>query len=277
MIKDSSLSVQLYLSEVEKTTLLSGNDEVELGKRVRAGDERAVEKLIKSNLRFVLLIAKQYEGRGLPLSDLISEGNLGLIKAAQRFDETKGFKFITYAVWGIKQSIQDALEKQVDVVRVPAHYHRAKLRFEKVHSKMQQKVGGEPSLDEITQELNIESVDLTTVINRSKNAIYIDRPIGDDGARMIEFIENDASESPESNLLKQSLKNDIEHLLSTLKPKQKLVLRLLFGFETGMPMSLREIGKRLKISAERVRQIKEEALKRLRGRKNCEVLKAYVG
>lgn len=276
MIYDLPRSIQTYLEDIDKTPLLSPDDEIDLGRRVRSGDESAIEVLVQSNLRFVYLIAKEYEGRGLPLADLVSEGNLGLIKAAKRFDETRGFKFITYAVWWIKQSIQQALEQQADTVRIPSHHHRIRRRYNKIFSRLQQKSGSDPSLDDIAINLDIDASDLSALFQNKRDLLYLDRPFGDDGARMIEFIKDESSESPETRLLKESLQNDLAGVFSKLKPKQATVLRMVFGFETGVPMSLREIGRRLKISAERVRQIKEEALERLRSRKNAEVLRAYL-
>ncbi len=276
MFNEKSRTIEAYLKEIRKKSAVSSETEISLSRSFKAGDEKALQTLIESNLRFVYVTALEYVGRGLPLADLISEGNMGLIKAAKRFDETRGFKFITYAVWWIRQTIREALENQKDTVRLPANRHRSRRRYSKTLAQLQQGLMREPSLVEVSDHLEESSPKISTIARGENTAVYLEKPLSDEKLRLIDAIENCSADNPEVSLMENVMKNDMKLALGKLKPRQAYVLRKLFGLENDAPISLRELGAELNISGERVRQIKEEALKKLRSRTISQQLETYL-
>lgn len=273
-----TVSLDKYLQEIGKVPLLTAEQEVFYASKIKLGDQKALETLTKSNLRFVVSVAKQYQGQGLTLGDLINEGNLGLIKAAYRFDETRGFKFISYAVWWIRQSILQALAEQARIVRLPLNKIGTINKINKTFAQLEQDFEREPSNEEIASTLNISIGDLTDTMRSSGRHISMDAPIlqGEDGS-MIDMIPNEESASPDINLLTDSLKREIERALTTLTPREADVIRLYFGLTPEPAMTLEEIGDRFELTRERVRQIKEKAIKRLKHTSRSRILKNYLG
>lgn len=271
-------SLDKYLQEIGKVQLLTAEDEVRLARGIKTGDQKCLEQLTKANLRFVVSVAKQYQGQGLTLGDLINEGNLGLIKAAYRFDETRGFKFISYAVWWIRQSILQALAEQARIVRLPLNKIGALNKINKTFAQLEQDFEREPSNEELASTLNITLNDLADTMRSSGKHISMDAPIlqGEDGS-MIDMIPNEESASPEVNLLTESLKREVERALTTLTPREADVIRLYFGLSPEPAMTLEEIGERFELTRERVRQIKEKAIRRLKHTSRSKILKAYLG
>lgn len=265
-----------FLNRVPDQKVLTPEEEVELSRRIREGDSDARERLIKANLRFVVSIAKEYQGQGLPLSDLISEGSIGLMKAINRFDETRGFKFVTYAVWWIRQSILQALAEHARMVRLPANRIKRYQKVLKVTDKLEQKLGREPGMDEIADRLDLEVDSVSDAISNAARELYLDQPIYDNDRRILDTLEDTQVERPDFNLNQSSLKMDLESLLGNLKPREAEVLRLVFGIGQERPMTLGEISLRLKVTKERVRQIKEKALERLRHPSRVKVLREYL-
>lgn len=271
-------SLDKYLTEIGKVELINAEQEVELAKRIKEGDQRAMEKLVKANLRFVVSVAKQYQNQGLTLPDLINEGNLGLIKAAQRFDETRGFKFISYAVWWIRQSILQALAEQARIVRLPLNKIGSINKINKAFSELEQKFEREPSAEEIAEILEISENEVKESMQNSGRHVSMDAPLteGEDGD-MYDVVRSGDSPSPDNQLVIESLRQEIERSLTTLTPREADVLRLFFGLAGETAMTLEEIGERFDLTRERVRQIKEKAIRRLKQGTRNRLLKSYLG
>ena len=275
-----SQSLDKYLQEIGKVELLTPDEEVSLAQRIREGDQLALEKLTKANLRFVVSVAKQYQNQGLSLGDLINEGNLGLIKAAKRFDETRGFKFISYAVWWIRQSILQALAEQSRIVRLPLNRVGALNKIGKAFSRLEQEYEREPApheISEIIQGMNEGEVSDTLKI--AGRHISMDAPfVQGEENRLLDVLENDEEPRPDIGLLNESLSQEVERALSTLSQREAEVLRLYFGIgNVQHSLTLEEIGENFDLTRERVRQIKEKAIRRLRHTSRSKMLKAYLG
>ena len=270
-------SLDTYLREIGEVPLLKPEEEVELARKIKQGDQEALEKLTKANLRFVVSVAKQYQGQGLSLGDLINEGNLGLLKAANRFDETRGFKFISYAVWWIRQSILQALAEQSRVVRLPLNRVGALNRIGRVFSILEQEFEREPSAAEIAAELNMTTKEVHDTLRFGGRHLSLDDSLGEEHSRLLDTLPNGDSPPPDSALMRESLKLEIEEALATLDDREAEVLRLYFGLNGEHPLTLEEIGERFELTRERVRQIKEKALQRLRHTSRSRMLRAYLG
>ncbi|MBX7241459.1 MAG: sigma-70 family RNA polymerase sigma factor [Bacteroidia bacterium] len=274
-----SQSLDKYLQEIGKVELLTPDEEVELARRIRQGDQVALERLTKANLRFVVSVAKQYQNQGLSLGDLINEGNLGLIKAARRFDETRGFKFISYAVWWIRQSILQALAEQSRIVRLPLNRVGALNKIGKAFSNLEQKYEREPSPEEIAEVIEgMTEEEIAETLKISGRHTSIDAPFvqGEENS-LLEVLRNDSERDPDSILIDESLSRDVDRALNTLTLREAEVVRLYFGISTEHPLTLEEIGERFDLTRERVRQIKEKAIRRLRHTSRSKGLKAYLG
>ena len=262
-----SISLDKYLHEISKYSLISAKRETELAIEIRKNNMQALNELIRANLRFVISVAKQYQNQGLTLSDLISEGNIGLIKAAKRFDETKGFKFISYAVWWIRQSILQSLAEHARVVRLPLNKIGSINKVNKAFYKLLQIYNREPSYDEIAKELDIAPDDVRKAMMNSEKHISMDEPMYDDNKRnMYHMIINKNTLSPEKNLLKESLIQELKRVLNTLPKRECEILRMSFGLDLPHPYTLEEIGRNFNLTRERVRQIKSRSLKKLKHR-----------
>lgn len=273
-----SQSLDKYLQEIGKVDLITSEMEVELAKRIREGDQLALEKLTKANLRFVVSVAKQYQNNGLTLGDLINEGNLGLIKAAKRFDETRGFKFISYAVWWIRQSIMQALAEQSRIVRLPLNRVGSLNRINRTFSELEQKFQREPSAKEVADALEITEEEVTTTLKNAGRHTSVDAPFaqGEDGS-LLDVLADEDEVTPDSSLLQDSLKREIGRALATLTEREANVITYYFGLNGENAMTLEEIGARFNLTRERVRQIKEKATRRLRHTSRSAALKAYLG
>ncbi|UCH13892.1 MAG: sigma-70 family RNA polymerase sigma factor [Bacteroidales bacterium] len=271
-------SLDKYLHEIGKVDLITAEEEVELARRIKNGDVKALEKLIKANLRFVVSVSKQYQNQGLSLPDLINEGNLGLIKAAQRFDETRGFKFISYAVWWIRQSILQALAEQARIVRLPLNKIGSINKINKTLSELEQKFEREPSVQEVAYTLELAPDDVKESLKTAGRHVSMDAPLqqGEEG-NMYEVLLNKDTPSPDKGLLTDSLRKEIERALSTLTFREANIIRLYFGLNGKHPHTLEEIGEVFNLTRERVRQIKEKAIKRLKNATRCKILKTYLG
>jgi len=271
-------SLDKYLQEIGKVSLITAEEEVKLAQRIKKGDQIALEKLTKANLRFVVSVAKQYQNQGLTLGDLINEGNLGLIKAAQRFDETRGFKFISYAVWWIRQAILQALAEQSRIVRLPLNKIGFINKINRAFSKLEQDFEREPTHEEISTVLEISTKDISDTMKSSGRHISMDAPFmqGEDG-NLLDFMEGEEEHSPETNLMSESLRREIDRALSTLTPRESDVIRLYYGLTEIPSMTLEEIGERFELTRERVRQIKEKAIRRLKHTSRSKILKMYLG
>jgi RNA polymerase primary sigma factor len=271
-------SLEKYLQEIGEVELLDPDEEVRLAKRIRRGDQRSLEKLCKANLRFVVSVAKQYQNQGLSLGDLINEGNLGLIKAAKRFDETRGYKFISYAVWWIRQSILQALAEQSRIVRLPLNRVGALNKIGKMYSSLEQEFEREPTPDEIAEVLEISPFEVTDTMRMSGRHLSMDAPFtqGEDN-RLLDIIQNESQPPPDSGLMKESLRQEVDRALATLSTREAEVVRLYFGLNLEHPLTLEEIGERFRLTRERVRQIKEKALRRLRHTSRSKALRSYLG
>ena len=275
--RDEDKSLDLYLREIGETPLIKAEEEVELAKRIRQGDQKALEKLTKANLRFVVSVAKQYQNQGLSLADLINEGNIGLIKAAKRFDETRGFKFISYAVWWIRQAILQALAEQSRIVRLPLNRVGTLHKIGKVSSSLQQEFGREPSPNEIAVELSLSEGEVSDTLKISNSHLSLDAPFStSDDNSLIDVLEDEMQPSPDESLLSESLRVEIEKALDTLTPREAEVINLYFGLNHEKPLTLEEIGARFSLTRERVRQIKEKAIRRLRHASRSKTLRAYL-
>lgn len=273
-----TLSLDKYLHEIGRIELLTPEMEVELAKRVRLGDRIAFEKLIKSNLRFVVSVAKQYQNQGLSLSDLINEGNLGLIKAAERFDETRGFKFISYAVWWIRQSILQALAEDARIVRLPLNKIGSISKINRTFSQMEQEFQRDPTMEELSSVLDLKPELIEDSMNLSSLHISMDAPLRDDDENTLyDILLNDDSPVADNDLMKGSLRKEIERSLSTLSEREADILRYFFGLNEFPAMTLEEIGERMDLTRERVRQIKEKAIKKLKNKFRNQLLKTYLG
>jgi len=274
-----SQSLEKYLQEIGKVDLLTPEEEVDLAKRIKQGDQIALEKLTKANLRFVVSVAKQYQNQGLSLSDLINEGNLGLIKAAQRFDETRGFKFISYAVWWIRQSILQALAEQSRIVRLPLNKVGSLNKINKAFSELEQTFEREPSPEELAELLEISTDEVETTLGVAARHVSMDAPFveGEDNS-LLDVLENNTMPGTDSHLeYADSLRREIERSLGTLTERQADVIKLYFGIGVEHPMSLEDIGDKLGLTRERVRQIKDKAINKLRATSRSKLLKTYLG
>jgi len=274
-----SQSLEKYLPEIGKVDLLTPEEEVDLAKRIKQGDQLALEKLTKANLRFVVSVAKQYQNQGLSLSDLINEGNLGLIKAAQRFDETRGFKFISYAVWWIRQSILQALAEQSRIVRLPLNKVGSLNKINKAFSMLEQTYEREPSSEELAAQLEISPEEVETTLGVAARHVSMDAPFveGEDNS-LLDVLANTATPGTDKALeYKESLRREIDRSLGTLTERQCDVIKLYYGIGVEHPMSLEDIGEKFGLTRERVRQIKDKAINKLRGANRSKLLKNYLG
>lgn len=273
-------SLDKYLQEIGRVELITAEEEVELAKRIKEGDMKALDRLTKANLRFVVSVSKQYQNQGLSLPDLINEGNLGLIKAAQRFDETRGFKFISYAVWWIRQSILQALAEQARIVRLPLNKIGIINKVNKAFAELEQELGRTPTIDELAEALEVSNADIKNSIANNGRHISMDAPLkeGDESSSsMYDVLQNSESNNPEKDLILESLRSEIERSLSTLKMREADVIRLYFGLGDQPPMTLAEIGLRFELTRERVRQIKEKGIRKLKNTSRSKMLRAYLG
>jgi RNA polymerase primary sigma factor len=271
-------SLDKYLQEIGRVELITADEEVELARKIRQGNEAALDKLVKSNLRFVVSVAKQYQNQGLSLPDLINEGNLGLIKAAQRFDETRGFKFISYAVWWIRQSILQALAEQSRIVRLPLNKIGAINKINKAYAKLEQQLEREPTAAEVAVIMDLLPQEVFETLKNNGKHISMDAPlsVNDEGGSMYDVMEEKDSLRPDKELLDDSLRQEIERSLSTLTPREADVVRLYFGLTGKQPLTLEEIGDKFDLTRERVRQIKEKAVRRLKHTSRSKLLKSYL-
>ena len=272
-------SLEKYLSDISKEEMITAEEETILARKIRNGDQDALQKLTKANLRFVVSVAKQYQNQGLPLIDIINEGNVGLIKAAKKFDETRGFKFISYAVWWIRQSILEALSEKSRIIRMPLNQVGVLGKINKVVCKLEQDLERMPTHEEISAALNILECKVSETITASLKASSVDAPLGgnEDSSSMREVLVNNDSPLADRMLIQESLKIEIERSLSTLDPRSKDVIKMFYGIDHICPISLDEIGNKLDISRERARQIKEKSIKKLRVSTRSKLLKSYLG
>lgn len=271
-------SLDKYLKEIGTEPLLATDEEIKLAQLIKSGDGLALEKLTRANLRFVVCVAKQYQNQGLSLGDLINEGNLGLIKAANRFDESRGYKFISYAVWWIRQAILQALAEQSRVVRLPLNRVGAFNKIGKALNELEQMFEREPSASEIAAELDMSIFEVSDTINLSNRHLSLDAPFSpDEESRLLDILENEDFPTPDNTLMKESLKIEVDFALSTLTPREAEVIRLYFGLGLEHPLTLEEIGEKFDLTRERVRQIKEKALRRLRHNSRSKTLKSFLG
>lgn len=270
-------SLDKYLQEIGHEELISAEEEVELARRIKTGDRKALEKLTKANLRFVVSVAKQYQNQGLSLPDLINEGNIGLLKAAEKFDETRGFKFISYAVWWIRQSILQAIAEQGRVVRLPLNQVGSVNRINKVLSKFEQENERRPSVDEIADKTDLPHEKIEDVLKVNTRQVSVDAPMADgDGTSMIDFMQSDSDSSTDEELLKESLRAEIAYALSVLNDRERNVIEAFYGINQP-ECTMEEIGKKYGLTRERVRQIREKAIRRLKQNTQNKMLKAYLG
>ena len=272
-----SASLDKYLQEIGKEDLITVEEEVELAQRIRKGDQKALEKLTRANLRFVVSVAKQYQNQGLSLPDLINEGNLGLIKAAEKFDETRGFKFISYAVWWIRQSILQALAEQSRIVRLPLNQVGSLNKINKAFSRFEQENERRPSPEELADSLDLPAEKVADTLRVSGRHISVDAPFveGEDNS-LLDVLVNDDSPIADRTLINESLSTEVERALSTLTERERDIIKLFFGINT-QEMTLEEIGEKFGLTRERVRQIKEKAIRRLRHSSRSKLLKTYLG
>jgi len=272
-----SASLDKYLQEIGHEELLTTDQEVELAQRIRKGDKRALERLTKANLRFVVSVAKQYQNQGLSLPDLINEGNVGLIKAAEKFDETRGFKFISYAVWWIRQSILQAIAEQSRLVRLPLNQVGSVNKIARELNKFEQEHERKPSVDEIAERVDLPEDKIADAMKANSRHVSMDAPIADgEDSSMIDFLSGDSSNT-DRELAIESLKAEVSRILKLLTDKEQKVLRAFFGIDGSPEMTLDEIGEKYNLTRERVRQIKEKALRRLRHNTKNKLLKSYLG
>ncbi len=271
-------SLDKYLQDIGREELITAEEEVELARRIRTGDDKALDKLVKANLRFVVSVDKQYQNQGLSLPDLINEGNLGLIKAAQRFDETRGFKFISYAVWWIRQSILQALAEQSRLVRLPLNQVGSLNKIKKATSRLEQEFERPPSVDELAQKLEIPEHKLDKAMKITTRYVSMDAPIADDEeTKFLDVYVSEDTPRTDSNLMRESLNKEIQRSLSTLTEKERDVINLYYGIGMNHGLTLDEIGAKFNLTRERVRQIKEKAIRRLKHTSRSKLLKAYLG
>lgn len=275
-----SQSLDRYLQEIGKVDLITPEEEIELASRIKKGDQAALEKMVKANLRFVVSVAKQFQNKGLSLGDLINEGNIGLIKAAKKFDETRGFKFISYAVWWIKQSIMQAIADQSRMVRLPLNRVGAITKISKAASQLEQELERKPTNEEIAHELEMTEDEVAYALQHAGRHVSVDAPFSqsdNDKSSLLDVLANNEQPDPDSKLMSDSLNKEIERALSTLTDREADVIRLYFGINSEYSATLEEIGEILNLTRERVRQIKEKALMRLRHSSRSKNLKTYLG
>jgi RNA polymerase primary sigma factor len=274
-----SQSLEKYLQEIGRVDLIGADEEVQLAIRIRQGDQKALDRLTRANLRFVVSVAKQYQNQGLSLPDLINEGNLGLIKAAQRFDETRGFKFISYAVWWIRQSILQALAEQSRIVRLPLNKVGLTNRISKAYSQLEQILEREPTTDELAELLEVDIEELTATMNSNNRHLSMDAPFSEgEESTLVDVLVNENADATDAGLVNgESMKYDIDRSLSLLTNRQKQVLCYFFGIGVDSALSLEDIGQRFSLTRERVRQIKDKALMKLKGTSRCKSLRSYLG
>ena len=271
-------SLDKYLLEISKYDLITAEEEVELATKIRNGDENALQKLTKANLRFVISVSKQYQNQGLSLSDLINEGNVGLIKAAQRFDEKRGFKFISYAVWWIRQSILQAIAEHARIVRLPLNKIGTINKINKTFSALEQEFERAPSVSEVAETLEVSEKEVKKAQKISGRSISMDAPLGADSENdMYEVFSNNEEEAPEDDLLEGSLNDEISRILETLAPREADIIKLYFGIGQSYPLTLEEIGDKFDLTRERVRQLKEKGLRKLKQKSRSKLLKSYLG
>lgn len=273
-------SLDKYLLEIGRVDLITAEEEVELARKIKDGDKAALEKLTKANLRFVVSVSKQYQNQGLSLPDLINEGNVGLIKAAERFDETRGFKFISYAVWWIRQSILQALAEQARIVRLPLNKIGNINKIKKAFSELEQRYERPPSAEELAEHLDCTVEDVRQSLNNSGRHVSMDAPLieGDESSSsMYDVLPNDSLPGPERELVIESLRKDIDRSLSTLTIRESEILKMYYGLNGKYPLTLEEIGDKFDLTRERVRQIKEKAIRRLKHTSRSKMLKSYLG
>lgn len=276
MIIPDETSLELYLKEIRKNTALKAEDEAQLAVRIRKGDRKALERLIKANLRFVVSVARNYQNQGLPLGELISEGNLGLIQAAKRFDETRNFKFISYAVWWIRQAILRALADRSRITRVPLNKIGVIHKVGRMQSKLEQRFRRMPTLEEIAQELGLAESEIIEIQKIGNRYLSLDMPVqAGDSSLLIDLLQDENQEMPDSHLIEMSMQAGVNRILDTLNDREKKVLQLYFGVGEDTPHTLDEIGRRLHLTRERVRQIKEKALHRLKNSYRSQTLKVF--
>ncbi|WP_149276670.1 sigma-70 family RNA polymerase sigma factor [Pareuzebyella sediminis] len=272
-----SKSLEKYFQEISKIELISAEEEVELARRIRNGDQAALEKLVNANLRFVVSAAKQYQNRGLRLSDLINEGNIGLVKAAKRFDETRGFKFISYAVWWIRQSILQAISQQSRVIRLPSNKLGTIRKIYKVYSNLEQTLERPPSAQEIAHEIDMSASQVKSAIKNSGKQLSMDASFKEgETSNLYDVVASKEAINPDKKVMKDSLLTDIDEALNTLPQKESDIIRLYYGIGEGNPMGLVEIGEIFDISRERIRQIKEKGIRLLRHKSRNKVLRSYL-
>ncbi len=273
-----SQSLDKYLTEISREDMINAEQEVELAKRIKKGDQRALEKLVRANLRFVVSVSKQYQNQGLTLPDLINEGNLGLIKAAQRFDETRGFKFISYAVWWIRQSILQAIAEQSRIVRLPLNQVGSLNKINKAYAQLEQRFERPPVADELASALELPEEKVKDTMSVSGRHVSVDAPLKEDeDFSLLDLISNNESPSADGDLMRESLQTEIERSLETLTERERDVIRLFFGIGMNHGLTLEEIGDKFDLTRERVRQIKEKAIRRLRQHSRSRLLKMYLG
>ncbi len=271
-------SLDKYLHDIGKVELITAEEEVILARKIKDGDQAALEKLTKSNLRFVVSVAKQYQNQGLNLPDLINEGNLGLIKAAQRFDETRGFKFISYAVWWIRQSILQALAEQSRIVRLPLNKIGTINKINKAYALLEQEFEREPKADEIANMLDITEAEVKDSMRNSSRHLSMDASLTqDEDNNMYDVMRSEESPTPDMGLIYESLRTEINRVIAILPQREADILKLYFGLDSKHPMTLEEIGEQFDLTRERVRQIKEKAIRRLKHSSKCKNLKSYLG
>jgi RNA polymerase primary sigma factor len=273
-----TVSLDKYLHEIGKSELITAEEEVELARRIKQNDQKALEKLVTANLRFVVSVSKQYQNQGLSLPDLINEGNLGLIKAAKRFDETRGFKFISYAVWWIRQSILQALSEQARIVRLPLNKIGSLNKINRASSRLEQRLEREPSIEEMAKEVGVSIADVKQAMANRGKPISMDAPLRDDEDNSLyDVLKSSNSPKPDRELLKESLQQEIFRALSTLTIREKELIQLYYGLDNKIPHTLEEIGIKFDLTRERVRQIKERAIRRLKHTSRSKMLKTYLG
>jgi len=277
-------SLDKYLHDIAKIDLISADEEIELAKKIKHSKneierEKALNRLVEANLRFVVSVAKQYQNQGLSLQDLINEGNVGLIKAAKRFDETRGFKFISYAVWWIRQAILQALAERARIIRLPLNKIGSLNKIIRAYAKLEQTLEREPSIEEISKELEIAPKDVKQALKAQNRHISFDAPVNsdDDANNLYELLPNLSSKAPDKQLINESLKKEIERALKTLTPREADIIKLYYGINTVEPLTLEEIGDEFDLTRERVRQIKERAIRRLKHISRSKILKTYIG
>ena len=273
-----SESLEKYLAEISKEEMVSLEEEVELAQRIKKGDKKALERLTRGNLRFVVSVAKQYQNQGLSLADLINEGNLGLLKAAERFDETRGFKFISYAVWWIRQSILQAISEQSRIVRLPQNQVGSMSKINRVLNKFEQENERRPSIEELSEHTDLPEEKIDEALSANTRHISVDAPFADnDDNSLLDVLVNEDAPSVDSTLEEESLKTEIRQALKILNDRERKVIEAFFGINNGHEMTLEEIGVKYGLTRERVRQIKEKAIKRLRDSTKNKMLKTFLG